>query len=384
VRYGVAQEQDWNRLSDDDFRQVVRQEFEQNYPPELRYVGHRMRWHENGVWYRRMAAKGWIAPNWPLEYGGMGLEPAKLLIFIEEGERWGIGRFLDLGIQMVGPLLIQAGTDEQRQRFLPGILGCEHRWCQGYSEPGSGSDLASLRTRAEVHADELVISGQKIWTTLAHDATHMFALVRTDPKAKKQEGIGFVLIDMTSAGIRVRPIRDFAGHEELCEVFLEQVKVPKANVVGGLTQGWTVAKSLLGFERIFLGSPKLPEYGLVVLAGAIRAAGLQDDAAVADRFTQFRMDVLHLSNVYEKFAARVRRGEPLGPDVSLLKIWATETFQAVMSFAVEISGSAVLAAQGSDALVLPTFYRSRPPTIFGGSNEIQRNIIAKSVLHLPQ
>jgi alkylation response protein AidB-like acyl-CoA dehydrogenase len=384
MSYGVAQEQDWNALGDEEFRQIVRREFEQSYPQALRYVPHRMCWHENGVWYARMAAKGWIAPNWPLEYGGMGLDPGKLLIFIEEGERWGIGRFLDLGIQMVGPLLFQWGNEEQRRRFLPGILSCEHRWCQGYSEPGSGSDLASLRTRAERRGDELVITGQKIWTTLAHDATHMFALVRTDPAAKKQEGIGFVLLEMTSPGIRVRPIRDFAGHEEFCEVFLDQVTVPLANVVGGLTQGWTVAKSLLGFERIFLGSPKLPEYGLVVLAEAIRAAGLAGDAAVTDRFAQFRMDVLHLSNVYEKFAARVRRGEPLGPDVSLLKIWATETFQAIMSFAVEISGLDGMVATGAGALILPTFYRSRPPTIFGGSNEIQRNILAKSVLHLPQ
>jgi alkylation response protein AidB-like acyl-CoA dehydrogenase len=384
MTYGVPPAQDWNALTDEQFRHMVRREFEDNYPQHLRYVAHRMRWHENGSWYLRMAQQGWIAPNWPREYGGMGLDPGKLLIFIEEGERWGIGRFLDLGIQMVGPLLIRWGTDAQRRRFLPGILSCEHRWCQGYSEPGSGSDLASLRTRAELDGAELVINGQKIWTTLAHDATHMFALVRTDPHAKKQEGIGFVLIEMSSPGITVRPIRDFAGHEEFCEVFLDNVRMPMSNVVGELNGGWTVAKSLLGFERIFIGSPKLPEYGIMVLERAIGALGLAADSSVRDRLAQYRIDVLHLGNIYEKFAERARRGEPVGDDVSLLKIWATETFQAILTFAVEICGpEAVSSHSGIGAMVLPTFYRSRPPTIFGGSNEIQRNIIAKNVLGLP-
>lgn len=384
MAYGVQQETDWNALEDNEFRQIVRAEFEQNYPAELRYCAYRMQWSENGAWYQRMAAKGWIAPNWPNEFGGMGLDPGKLLIFIEEGERWGVGRFLDLGIQMVGPLLIKLGTDEQQKRFLPGILSCENRWCQGYSEPQSGSDLASLGTRAEPDGSDLVINGQKIWTTLAHDATHMFALVRTDSSVKKQAGITFVLIDMSSPGITVRPIVDMAGHTEFCEVFLEDVRVPSANIVGELNSGWTVAKSLLGFERIFIGSPKLPEYGLVVLHQAIENSGLTEDAFVVDKLTQFQLDVLHLGDAYRKFADRARQGDPIGEDVSLLKIWATQTFQQIAEFAVTVAGTdGIIGESELGKVVLPTYYRSKPPTIFAGSNEIQRNIIAKHVLGLP-
>jgi len=385
MTFGVEQERDWNALSDVEFRRIVRAEFEGNYPEALKNVPYRMRWSENGAWYLRMARKGWIAPNWPLEYGGMGLEPGKLLIFIEEGERCGIGRFLDLGIHMIGPVLIQWGTPEQQKLFLPEILACEQRWCQGYSEPSAGSDLASLRTRATRDGDEFVVNGQKIWTTLADDATHMFALVRTDPGAQKQRGISFLLIDMTTPGIEVRPIRDLAGHEEFCEVFFDNVRVPVMNLVGELNAGWSVTKSLLGFERIFIGSPKLPEYGLVVLERAVAAAGLEADAAVSDQVSQFAMDVLHLRDVYEKFAERMRRREPIGDDVSLLKLWATETYQAIASYALEVAGEpGVLTTPGEpSAEVLSDFYRSRGPTIFAGTNEIQRNILARKVLQLP-
>lgn len=392
MNYGVAQEREWNTLSDEEFRAIVRADFEAHYPAYLRYSPRRLRWSEIKDWYLRMAAKGWIAPNWPREYGGMGLEPSKLLIFFEEQERWGIARFQDHGVLMVGPVLMRFGTAAQRRRYLPKILSCDEIWCQGYSEPNAGSDLASLRTQARLvrgaAGDEFVITGQKIWTTLAQDGTHMFALVRTDPHAKKQEGISFLLLDMKSPGVTVRPIRDIAGHEEFCEVFLDEVRTPADNLVGEINGGWTVAKSLLGFERIHIGSPKLPEYGLQVLESVARARGLIDDPVFRDKLVSLQLDVVHLGSIYAHFAGIVARGEPLGPDVSLLKIWATETFQRIADLIVETAGPyggmrGELDMAGIHVDVLSSFYRARPATIYGGSNEIQRNILAKQVLNLP-
>jgi alkylation response protein AidB-like acyl-CoA dehydrogenase len=386
--YGVKQEHDWNALTDEAFRQIVRQEFEMHHPAGLRFPPRRLRWSENSAWYLRMAEKGWIAPNWPAEYGGMGLVPAKLLIFLEEQERWGIMRFQDHGILMVGPVLMQFGTEAQRRAYLPKILTCEHIWCQGYSEPNAGSDLASLRTRAVREGDAFVITGQKIWTTLAQDATHMFLLARTDPDAKKQEGISFLLIDMQSPGVTVRPIRDIAGHEEFCEVFLDGVRTPATNLVGDLNRGWTVAKSLLGFERIHVGSPKLPEYGLHVLATVAKARGVANDPVFIDRYTALKLDTEHLAASYQSFADIVVRGEALGPEVSLLKIVATETFQRISELIVETAGPlgghlGAVAIGDMSADVLAPFYKARPTTIYGGSNEIQRNILARQVLRLP-
>jgi len=388
MSYGVKQERDWNALADEEFRAIVREDFETHYPKSQRFPPRRLRWSENKDWYLRMAEKGWIAYNWPLEYGGMGLAPKKLLIFLEEQERCGIVRFQDHGIIMVGPILIRFGTEAQRRTYLPPILSCEHLWCQGYSEPDAGSDLASLRTRAHLEGDEFVINGSKIWTTLAIDANHIFLLARTDPAAKKQEGISFLLVDMASPGITVRPIRDMAGHEELCEVFFDNVRTSRDNLVGELNRGWTIAKSLLGIERIHVGSPKLPEYGLSVLASLARARGLMADPVFRDRYLQLKLDVAHLADIYSEFTAIVERGEALGPEVSLLKIWATETFQRIADLHVEAAGacgglSGDVAVEGATINVLAPYYKARTPTIYGGSNEIQRNILAKQVLDLP-
>ena len=386
--YGVEQEQDWNALTDEAFRALVRAEVEAHHPPELRYAPRRLRWHENKSWYLRMASKGWIAPGWPREYGGMGLSPKKLLIFLEEQERWGIARFQDHGILMVGPILMRFGTEAQRRRYLPPILACEEIWCQGYSEPNAGSDLANLRTEARLEGEEFVINGQKTWTTLAHDATHVFVLARTDKAAKKQAGISFLLLDLKAPGVTVRPIRDLAGHEEFCEVFFDNVRTPASNLVGGLNQGWTVAKSLLGFERIHIGSPKLPEYGLQVLLSVARARGVERDPLFRERLAQLQLDVAHLGDIYGHFTAIVGRGEPLGPEVSLLKIWATETFQRIADLIVETAGDCggmagkVPMADGRIEVLAP-FYKARPTSIYGGSNEIQRNILARQVLNLP-
>ena len=388
MAYGVAQERDWNALADEDFRHLVRADFEANYPQHLRFPPGRLRWSELSVWYLRMAAKGWIAPNWPAEFGGMGLSPGKLLIFIEEQERYGIARFQDHGVLMVGPMLQRFGNEEQQRRFLPAILKCENIWCQGYSEPGAGSDLASLTTRARREGDEFVIDGHKIWTTLAQDATHIFVLTRTDPDAKKQDGISFLLVKLDAPGITVRPIRDMAGHEEFCEVFFDAVRTPAANLVGELNRGWTIAKSLLTFERIFIGSPKLPEYGLAMLENLARARGMFDDPLFRDKYTQLKLDVLHLGDLYARFAAIVVRGEALGPDISMLKIWATETFQRIADLAIETAGdcgglAGPVAMGGEEIDALAIFYKARVPTIYGGSNEIQRNILSRQVLDLP-
>lgn len=386
--YGVQPERDWNALSDDEFRQIIRTEFEENFPAELRFLPHRPPFEMVSSWFKRMSAKGWIAPNWPAKYGGMGLSARKALIFHEEVERWGIPRFQDHGIQMVGPVLIEWGTEEQRRRFLPPILACDHIWCQGYSEPGSGSDLASLSTRAVRDGDDYIVNGQKIWTTMAHDSSHIFCLVRTDPDAKKQAGISFLLMDMDQPGITVRPIQDMSGYAEFCEVFFDDARAPVANRVGEENNGWTVAKSLLGFERIFIGSPKLPEYALEVLETVASARGRLDDPVFRDKYVRLQLDVEHLGASYQHFADIVARGEKLGPDVSMLKVWATETFQKAADLIIETAGP-LGALKGAtkignvDVNVLAPFYKARPATIYGGSNEIQRNILSKAVLELP-
>jgi alkylation response protein AidB-like acyl-CoA dehydrogenase len=388
VRYGVAQQQDWNTVSDADFRALIRADFQDHYPQALRYPSRRLLWSEQGQWYLRMAAKGWIAPNWPVEYGGMGLAPAKLLIFLEEQERWGISRFQDHGVRMIGPVLQRYGTDDQCRTFLPPILDCSHRYCQGYSEPEAGSDLASLRTTAVRDGEGWIVNGTKIWTTLAFDVTHMFLLARTGDTGPKQAQISFFLLDLDSAGVTVRRIRDMAGEEELCEVFLDEVRIPAGNLIGGVNEGWTVAKSVLGFERIHVGSPAMPESGLALLERVARAQGVLDDPAVADRIAALRLDVDHLAAAYTGFARVLESGAPLGPDVSLLKLWATETFQRIADLVIEVAGPAGGAAgavpiAGDDIRVLGAYYRARPSTIYGGSSEVQRNIIAKQVLKLP-
>jgi alkylation response protein AidB-like acyl-CoA dehydrogenase len=379
---------DWNAMSDGDFRLKIRTFFETSYPAELRYPPRRLRWHESRDWYAKLVEHGCVAPNWPSEHGGMGLSPAKLLIFIEEQERWGVSRTPDMGIVMVGPLLIRYGTEEQRRRFLPSILSGEHIWCQGYSEPNAGSDLASLTTQARIEDDEFVVNGHKIWTTLAHDATHMFALVRTDPAAKKQEGISFLLIDMRQEGVTVRPITNILGHDEFCEVFLDDVRAPFDNLVGTINAGWTMAKALLGFERIFLGSPKLAEYALNRLEELAAGCNWAHDAAFLSRFTQLRMDVADLGSLYQRFADKLVRGEPLGPDVSLLKIWNTETFQRITELMIETAAERGILAGNTrygdkEIDVLSLYYNAMPATIYGGSSEIQRNIISRNVLGLP-
>lgn len=379
---------DYNAMGDEAFRAEVRAYFEQEYPANLRFMARRLRWVEIRDWYLKLSRKGWIAPNWPREHGGMGLSPQKMIIFLEETERWGIARPPDHGIVQVGPILIRFGSDKQRQEYLPKILSGDYIFCQGYSEPNAGSDLASLRTSAVRDGDHFVLNGQKIWTTLAQESTHMYILVRTDSKVKKQEGISFMLLDMKTPGVTVRPIRNLAGHEEFCEVFFENVRVPAENLVGELNRGWTIAKALLSFERINIGSPRRPQYALKRLAQLARNKGLFDDPGFVDKFTELRLDMADLSSIYTRYVEIVKRGETLGQDVSLLKIWAMETWQRLTELLMEVAQEYGCVAgetdfDGVEVDVLSPFYYSRPATIYGGSSEIQRNILAKYVLNLP-
>lgn len=377
-----------NSLPDDDFRLQLREFFETAYPNELRHQLRRFRWSEIRDWTQTLHQKGWIAPNWPLEYGGMGLDASKLVIFMEEQERAGVGRAPDMGVVNVGPLLIKFGSTEQKQFYLPKILSFEHIWCQGYSEPNTGSDLASVQTRAVLEGDEFIVNGQKIWTTLAQDATHMFALVRTDPNVKKQAGISFLLIDLRVAGVTICPIRNLAGHEEFCQVFLDNVRVPRDNLVGEINQGWTLAKALLGFERIFTGSPKRCQYVLGRLELTARQRGLFNDQGFVDRFAQVSADVADLSAAYRRYVEVIKQGGTLGTEVSMLKIWATETLQRIADLMFESSGEYSSIPGDHDMggekvdLVSP-FFTARWVTIGAGSSEIQRNLIARNVLALP-
>ncbi len=378
---------DFDALSDEDFRVTVRRWVERNYPEDIRNPTKRLHWAENRVWYMKLAEHGWLAPGWPREWGGMGLSAAKQLIMIEEFERHGCARTNDHGIVMVGPLLIRYGSEEQKRRFLPKILAGEHVWCQGYSEPNAGSDLASLATTAVRDGDEWVINGQKTWTTLAQDANWIFLLARTDRAAKKQDGISFFLVPLDQPGITIKPIVTLDMHDEFCETFFDDVRVPHANLVGEVNRGWSMAKNLLGFERIFIGSPKLSAYALARLRQLASRMGVADDPAFVDRATRLRLDLADHKLLYESFADRLRAGEALGADVSLLKIHQTELFQRITETMLEIAGenAGLLEPMGGNRDLHPAglFLQARPTTIYGGSNEIQRNIVAKGVLDLP-
>jgi len=380
---------DWNAMSDEAFRAEARAFFENEFPAEFKFLPRRMRWSECRSWYLKLSKKGWVAPNWPREHGGMGLSPSKLLIYFEETERAGVGRMPDQGITMVGPTLIRFGNDAQRKHYLPKILAGDATWCQGYSEPNAGSDLASLRTEAVLDGDDYVINGSKIWTSMAHDATNIYVLARTDKQAKKkQEGISFLLVDMKTPGITLRTIRNIAGHEEFCQVFFDNVRTPKENLVGELHKGWTIAKGLLGFERLNIGSPRRPLQALEKLEMLAQARGLLDDPAFAERFTQLKLDLADLGSLYGRYVDKARRGEAMGPDVSMLKVWSMDTYQRLAELLMDAAGE-YGAVEGEIAFgdasidVLSPFYNSRPGTIYGGSNEIQRNILAKYVLNLP-
>jgi len=380
--------QDWNALSDNEFRAHVAGFVQSHCNRALRFPKHKLKLAQVRPWWRALFEAGLLAPSWPREHGGMGLDAGKALIYLETMEEGGAPRLADQGIINLGPLLINYGSEWQKSHYLPRILSGEHIWCQGYSEPNAGSDLASLRTSAVPQGDDYVINGQKIWTSWAHDATHIFTLVRTDPAVAKQAGISFLLIELDQPGVKVRPIQTLMGQADFSEVFFNEARTSRQNLVGAVNGGWAMAKALLGFERIWAGSPRQARAMLSRLEDFVRSAGKARDAAVSDRVAQLQFDVADLESTYARFAGMAARGEPIGAEVSILKIWATESCQRISECLLELSGD-LAAAPGDVAfeggIVDPTtpFLDSRSFTIYGGSSEIQRNILARNVLNLP-
>ncbi len=367
----------------------IRQWLEENFPREFRYLAHRLDSTASLVWLRKLSDKGWMAPNWPKEYGGMGLSAYEQILFHEEFDRVGMNIAPNLGAAMLGPLLIRYGSEAQRREHLPRILSGEIRWCQGYSEPGAGSDLAALRTSAVQDGDHFIVTGQKIWTSFAYEAHKVFLLVRTDKSARKQQGISFLLVDMDAPGITVRRITNLTGSAEFCEVFFDNVRVPRENLVGRLNEGWSMAKSLLGSERILLGSPRMARYPLRLLREYAQSNGLLDDPVFRAKWIELQLDVEDLGLAYVRMVNVLRLGRTLGAEVSILKIWITETFQRIADLIVETCAEtatvddAVTVGERSRLHAANVYLASRAATIYGGSNEIQRNILAKAILGLP-
>jgi alkylation response protein AidB-like acyl-CoA dehydrogenase len=383
---------DLNRLPDEAFRLRLREFLATHYPPHLRQdfrrPFYRLRGEDKTAWLQTLHRYGWRAPGWPREHGGMGLSFAKQIIYNEELEHASVARVIDNGETMLGPTLISFGTEAQKRLYLPKILSCENIWAQGYSEPGSGSDLASLRTQAVRDGDDFIVNGQKIWTTQAMECTHIFALVRTAKLPKKQHGISFLLIDLRAPGITVRPIQSIAGEEELCEVFFDNVRVPAENIVGEVDQGWTIAKALLGHERIFIGSPAQAIKALRVARQLVAETGQDKDAGVTDRLAVLAADLHDYLLLYAEMCAQVKEsGEP-GPEVSALKLIVSELLQRITEFNLEV-GQEHAGVVGDATIGATTFdlhwpmMMARPTTIFAGASEVQRDILAKAVLNLP-
>ena len=378
---------DYNAMDEAAFRNMVRDFVHAECPPSMRFQARLVRRHEMAPWTAKLAAKGWLAPSWPAQHGGMGLSTEKLLAYHDEFDMAGVARGSEMGVGMLGRLLIEHGTAEQKAHYLPRILRCEDVWCQGYSEPEAGSDLAALRTAAVLDGNEWVINGQKTWTSRANECTDMFVLARTDPGAKKQEGISFLLLRMATPGVTVRPIRTLSGDADFCEVFFSDVRIPRASIVGPANGGWTVAKALMGFERITIGNPMLAQLALGELEKVGRAMGAFGDAAFAGLFTRLHLDVQDHVAAYTRFAEILKRGGKLGPEVSILKVWGTDTFQAISEAMLRLAGESA-AVQGASNFgsessdPLARYWAARPSTIYAGTNEIQRNVLAKAVLGL--
>jgi len=378
---------DYNAMPDAEFRHMVRTWIEENYPEDIRHPVKRLHHRDNRPWYLMLSAKGWLAPNWPIEYGGMGLEPTKLLIMHSEMERHGCARVNDMGLTFIGPLLLKFGTEEQKRQFLPRILSGDDIWCQGYSEPNAGSDLADLRTSAVLAGDHWRVNGQKVWTTLANDANWIFLLVRTDPTVKKQEGISFLLVPMDTAGVTVRPIINLDMHDEFCEIFFEDVLVPKELLVGDINRGWSMAKSLLGFERMHLASPQASSYAMATLEKLIARHDGFGQTGVRDKYLQLHMDLADHTDLYEEQLNKLKNGQPLDAAISLLKLNQCELYQRITELALTVAGEVggYLEPEDDSQRLHPAglFIQSRLLTIAGGTSEIQRNVIAKHVLGLP-
>ncbi|MEZ4440734.1 MAG: acyl-CoA dehydrogenase family protein [Polyangiaceae bacterium] len=381
------------------FRDEVRAFLADAMPPEMKKKAEadgNFSHDESMQWHKILHEKGWIAPHWPAEVGGAALDVTRRFILTEELELAGTPQLSPFGLAMVGPLLIQFGSDAQKKRYLPKILSGEEVWCQGYSEPNAGSDLAALRLSAvDDGKGNFVLNGQKTWTTYAQYADWIFLLVRTDPDVKKQAGISFLLADMKTPGITVKPMLTSGGTPAFCETFFEDAVVPKENLVGPLNGGWTLAKALLGHERTLIaavGQSTRTIRRLKRLAAQTKVGGgtLMDDPAFRNRIAlhEIKLEALRATNY--RAIAGAALGHAPGPESSILKIRGSEILQQCFEIAMEIMAHNSLewfneegTVPDNERWVPSAFNYTRATTIYGGSNEIQRNVIAKWILQLP-
>ncbi len=342
------------------------------------------------LWMERMAGRGWTAPQWPSEFGGGGLSKEEAKILREELGRIKARRALDsFGVDMLGPALLKFASEEQKKRYIPEIVHGKVRWCQGYSEPNAGSDLASLQTRAEDRGDDFLVNGQKVWTSYADQSDWIFCLVRTDFEVPKHQGISFILIDMESSGVSTRPIKLISGSSPFCETFFENVKVPKENLVGELNKGWEIAKYLLTHEREMIGGFGIAMAGREALGGtALRIHGdkggkLRDGGLRAD-IAAFEIDEIAFALSLERTVAEAKAGQGAGAASSMLKYFGTELNKVRNEILMSIGGPDALAwGEDNQVTQVKHWLRSKGNSIEGGTSEIQLNIIARRVLGLP-
>ncbi len=391
--------------AEEDFREEVRAFIRDELPPDVRHKvvsGMEIAKDDYMRWHRALHERGWVAPTWPEEHGGAGWTPVQRYIFDEEAGLAGAPRLSGFGLGMVGPVLMAFGSEEQKAEHLPKILSGERVWCQGYSEPGSGSDLASLRTRAVRDGDDYVINGQKIWTSLAHHADWIFCLVRTSEEPKKQDGISFLIFPMTAPGIEVRPIVTMNGLRHVNETFFTDVRVPASSLVGEEGRGWTIAKYLLQHERMSGGGVGELKTALKrvrdIAAGEASDGGrLIDNADFRRRCADIEIQLLSVEQVMLRALAAYSADRELGALTSMIKIRRSEVQQAISELGVEAAGYYALPMDvnalrhgwneepvGDEAFngLLPGYLFLRAASIYSGSNEIQRNIVAKHQLGL--
>ena len=344
------------------------------------------------VWLERMGARGWTAPEWPAEYGGGGLSREQAKVLASEMRRIDAQSPLaSFGVWMLGPALLAFGTEEQKQRFLPEIVRGEIRWCQGYSEPGAGSDLAAIQTRAEDRGDHWIVNGQKVWTSYADKADWIFCLVRTDPEAPKHLGISFVLFDMATKGVSTRPITLISGKSPFCETFFDDVRVEKANLVGTLNRGWDVAKHLLAHERTMIGAMGEVGGGRPLGQVATGSIGLDEDGRLDEpmlraRIAELEVDAAAFRLAMERTGDQVKAGQAHPAIASMLKYYGSELNKRRHELLMAAGGSDALEWEGErsrDGKAARDWLRTKANSIEGGTSEVQLNIIAKHLLQLP-
>ena len=389
------------------FRAETRAWLEENCPPVMRtpapadetvWGGRAPTWKfpEQKLWMDRMAARGWTLPTFPKQYGGGGLSLEEAEVLAEEMRAIGARAPLQgMGQTMLAPVLLEYGTEAQKQEHLPAIIKGEIRWCQGYSEPGAGSDLAGLQSRAVLQGDHFLVNGHKIWTSNAHYADKIFCLVRTDPTAKKHEGISFLLIDMAQPGVRARPIRLISGASVFCETFIENVQVPRENLLGELNKGWTIAKRLLEHERKSIGGigdrqSQRADMRLQDIAKlhAGESGGRIADPGLRELVASFQIDAAAYQLTRKRAADEAQAGRPPGPMSAMFKYYGTELNKRRYETILAAEGFQGVGWEGEDFKPdelrwTREWLRSKANTIEGGTSEVQLNIIAKRVLGLP-